>query len=208
MLKIWGRNNSVNVQKVLWACDEMNVAYERTDAGGQFGVVGEAFYKKMNPNSRVPTLVEEDGFVLWESNAIVRYLGAQHGAGTLWPEDLRLRADADRWMDWTSVMLGPVFTPLFWQLIRTAPVKRDQAVIDKALRGTIEMLNVLELGLEGRDYMAGPQFTMGDIPIGAHLYRWFGFQDIERPGQPNIEAYYRRLTERAAYRKDIMIPLT
>ena len=98
MLKVWGRVNSINVQKVLWALEELKVPYERTDAGMAFGVVNEPFYKKMNPNSRVPT-IDDDGFVLWESNAIVRYLAAKHGAGTLSPSDPRQRADADRWME-------------------------------------------------------------------------------------------------------------
>ena len=86
MLKLWGRVNSINVQKVLWALEELKVPYERTDAGMAFGVVNEPFYKKMNPNSRVPT-IDDDGFVLWESNAIVRYLAAKHGAGSLYPND-------------------------------------------------------------------------------------------------------------------------
>src|SRR2546427_6579436 len=110
MLKLWGRINSINVQKVLWALAELKVPYERTDAGLQFGVVNEPFYRRMNPNGRVPT-IEDDGFVLWESNAIVRYLAAKHGAGTLWPNDLRERADADRWMDWATSTVAPAITP-------------------------------------------------------------------------------------------------
>ena len=120
MLKLWGRVNSINVQKVLWALEELKVPYERTDAGMAFGVVNEPFYKKMNPNSRVPT-IDDDGFVLWESNAIVRYLAAKHGAGTLCPSDPRQRADSDRWMDWASNHVAPVITPVFWGLIRTPP---------------------------------------------------------------------------------------
>ena len=112
MLKLWGRINSINVQKVLWTLAELNVPYERTGAGLQFGVVNEPFYRRMNPNGRVPT-IEDDGFVLWESNAIVRYLSAKHGAGTLWPNDPRQRADADRWMDWTTSTVAPALTPVF-----------------------------------------------------------------------------------------------
>ena len=118
MLKLWGRVNSINVQKVLWALEELKVPYERTDAGMAFGVVNEPFYKKMNPNSRVPT-IDDDGFVLWESNAIVRYLAAKHGAGSLSPNDPKQRANSDRWMDWASNHVGPVITPVFWGLIRT-----------------------------------------------------------------------------------------
>ena len=115
MLKLWGRINSINVQKVLWALEELKVPYERTDAGMAFGLVNEPFYKKMNPNSRVPT-IDDDGFVLWESNAIVRYLAAKHGAGSLSPNDPKQRADSDRWMDWAANHVGPVITPVFWGL--------------------------------------------------------------------------------------------
>ena len=128
MLKVWGRVNSINVQKVLWALEELKVPYERTDAGMAFGVVNEPFYKKMNPNSRVPT-IDDDGFVLWESNAIVRYLAAKHGAGTLSPSDPKQRADSDRWMDWASNHGGPVITPVFWGLIRTPADQRNMAQI-------------------------------------------------------------------------------
>ena len=120
MLKLWGRVNSINVQKVLWALEELRVPCERTDAGLQFGVVNDPFYRKMNPNGRVPT-IDDDGFVLWESNAIVRYLCAKHGAGSLWPNDLRRRADSDRWMDWATSTVQPAITPVFWGLVRTPP---------------------------------------------------------------------------------------
>src|SRR5438094_5841383 len=102
MLKLWGRVNSINVQKVLWALDELKVPYERSDAGLQFGVVNEPFYRRMNPNGRVPT-IEDDGLVLWESNAIVRYLAAKHGAGTLWPSDPRQRVEAGRLLDLAKI---------------------------------------------------------------------------------------------------------
>ena len=124
MLKIWGRNNSVNVQKVLWCCEEMGLQYERIDAGGSFGVVNTPQYRELNPNGLVPT-IEDDGFVLWESNAIVRYLAAKHSAGKLWPEDLKIRAEADKWMDWQNTTFWPTFRPLFWNLVRTPVDQRD-----------------------------------------------------------------------------------
>jgi glutathione S-transferase len=207
MLKIWGRNNSSNVQKLLWLCDELGLAYERTDAGGQFGIVNDAAYRKMNPNSRVPTL-DEDGFILWESNTIVRYLAAKHSAGKLWPADLRVRADAERWMDWTSIHFLQVFTPLFWGLVRTPPEQRDMEAMAKAAAACAQSLRVLEQGLAGRNYVAGETFSMGDIPIGVNLYRWFAFENVQRPPMPVVEAYYARLAQRPAYRKNIMIPLT
>jgi glutathione S-transferase len=206
MLKLWGRINSINVQKVLWALEELKLPYERTDAGLQFGVVNEPFYRRMNPNGRVPT-IEDDGFVLWESNAIVRYLSAKHGAGTLCPDDPRARADADRWMDWTTSTVAPAITPVFWGLIRTPPQTRNLAVIEVEAEKAGQAFQVLEQSLEGRDYVAGRTFTMGDIPLGAFVYRWYAL-DVKRPTLPRVEAYYRRLQQRPAYKKHVMLALS
>ena len=206
MLKLWGRINSINVQKVLWALEELKVPYERTDAGLQFGVVNEPFYRKMNPNGRVPT-IEDDGLVLWESNAIVRYLSAKHGAGTLWPDDPRQRADADRWMDWTTSTVAPAITPVFWGLIRTPPEKRDLKAIDEGAKKLADAFQVLEQSLEGRDHVAGKSFTMGDIPLGTFVYRWYALE-VKRPRLAKVEAYYQRLQQRPAYKKHVMLPLS
>src|SRR5881392_1900785 len=129
MLKVWGRNTSSNVQKTLWALAEMNIPFERIDVGGAFGRTTEPSYLAMNPNSLVPTLEEEDGFTLWESNSVVRYLAGKHG-GTLEPKELKVRAKASQWMDWQLSVMGPAITPVFWGLIRTLPEKRDQGAID------------------------------------------------------------------------------
>jgi glutathione S-transferase len=206
MLKLWGRINSINVQKVLWALDELKIPHERSDAGMQFGVVNEPFYRKMNPNGRVPT-IEDDGFVLWESNAIVRYLSAKHGAGTLWPNDLRQRADADRWMDWTTSTVAPALTPVFWGLVRTPPEKRNMAAIEAEAEKVAQALQVLEQSLEGRDHVAGKPFTMGDIPLGTFVHRWYALA-LKRPKLPRVEAYYQRLQQRASYKKHVVLPLS
>lgn len=206
MLKLWGRVNSINVQKVLWALDELDVPFERVDAGMAFGVVGEPFYKKMNPNSRVPT-IDDDGFILWESNAIVRYLAAKHGAGSLWPSDPRQRADADRWMDWASSHVSPAMTPAFWGLIRTSADKRNMAQIEAAAEATAQQFQVLEQSLDDRDYVAGKRFTMGDIVVGVNVYRWYAL-DVKRPLLPRVESYHQRLKQRPAFQKHIMKPLT
>lgn len=206
MLKLWGRINSINVQKVLWALAELGVGYERTDAGLQFGVVNEPFYRKMNPNGRVPT-IEDEGWVLWESNAIVRYLAAKHGAGTLCPNDPKQRADADRWMDWATSTVAPAITPVFWGLIRTPVEKRDPEAIEEGIGKLGQAFQVLEQSLEGRDYVAGKSFTMGDIPLGTFVYRWHAL-DVRRPKLPRVEDYYRRLQQRPAYRKHVMLPLS
>src|SRR5689334_5862107 len=206
MLKVWGRVNSNNVQKVLWALAELQLAYERIDAGMVFGVVNEAFYKQMTPNARVPT-IDDDGFVVWESNAIVRYLAAKHAAGTLWPTDLKQRADADRWMDWISNHVNPAITPVFWALVRTPADKRNPAQIEADAEKTAQQFQVLEECLAGRSYVAGPDFTMGDIVVGVTVNRWYGLE-IKRPRLANIEAYYARLQQRPAFKKHVMLPLT
>jgi glutathione S-transferase len=209
MLKIHGRANSINVQKVLWAADELGVPYERTDVGGAFGGNDQPWYRAINPNGVVPT-IDDDGYVLWESNAIVRYLAATHGRGTLWAEDPKTRGEADRWMDWqaTTVMSG--MTTLFWGLIRTPADKRDNDAIDRARPATSAIWARLDAHLASRPYVAGDRFTMGDIPVGAVCYRWLNlpFRRDDLPRLPHLEAWYARLSERPAYRKHVMITMT
>lgn len=206
MLKLWGRINSINVQKVLWALDELGTPFERVDAGLHFGVVNEPFYRKMNPNGRVPT-IEDDGLVLWESNAIVRYLSAKHGAGSLWPDDPRTRADADRWMDWCATTLGPAMTPVFWGLVRTPAEKRDAAAIAAGTEQCVKALELFDGCLAGRQHVAGKSFTMGDIPVGTFVHRWYALP-VAHPPLANIEAYYARLKQRPAYAKHVARPLS
>ena len=206
MLRIWGRSNSINVQKVLWCCEELDIRYQRVDVGGPFGGNSEPEYLRLNPNGLVPT-ISDGGFVLWESNAIVRYLAAKHGMGTLYPENLAQRADADRWMDWQMGTLWANFRPAFVGLVRTPPEKRDRAYIAKAISKTTGNLTLLDTHLAGRDYVTGPSLTMADIPLGVTAYRWFTL-DIERPPMPNLEAWYERLCARSPYRATVMSPLS
>ncbi|MFB3102038.1 MAG: glutathione S-transferase family protein [Alphaproteobacteria bacterium] len=203
MLIIWGRHTSSNVEKLLWACTELGVPFERRDMAGKFGFTDE--YLAMNPNRVVPT-IDDDGFILWESNACLRYLAAKHGAGTLWPEDLQVRANADRWMDWCTTTLWVALRPVFRGLIRTSPENRDMEAITAAAKSTGEILAILDDWLADRDFVCGDAFTMGDIPVGFVLYRWYAL-DVERPERPNVRAWYERLTERPGYREYIMIPL-
>ena len=206
MLKIWGRVNSVNVKKVLWAAEELGLKYERIDAGMQFGVVQTPEYKSMNPNSLVPT-IDDDGFVLWESHSIVRYLASKHGMGRLCPADLRARADAERWMDW-AFTFQRAMRDVFWGLIRTPAEKRDPKAIEEGrVQSNRLVADVLERSLERKAYITGDAFTMGDIPIGCEIQRWMRVP-IERPKLPNVEAWFKRLGERPAFRKIVDIPLS
>ena len=206
MLRIWGRNNSVNVQKALWCCEEMNLAYERVDAGGSFGVVNTQQYRNLNPNGLVPT-IEEDGFVLWESNVIVRYLAAKHSAGKLWPEDLNIRAEADKWMDWQNTTFWPTFRPLFWNLVRTPTDQRDTDAMEESRLKTAEILGYLDAHLKNRAYIVGETLTMGDIPMGCAIWRWMGLP-IERTELPNLQRWFDNLSSRPAYKKVVMLPIT
>jgi glutathione S-transferase len=206
MLKIWGRNNSVNVQKVLWCCEELGQQYQRLDAGGSFGVVNTPQYRALNPNGLVPT-VEDGPFVLWESNAIVRYLTAKHSAGKLWPEDLKVRAEADKWMDWQIAMFWPTFRPLFWNLVRTPVDQRDAQAIEESRLKTAEVLGYLDAHLKNRAFVAGDELTMGDIPMGCAIWRWMALP-IERPALANLQRWFEALRERAPYKSVVMLPVT
>lgn len=206
MLKLLGRANSINVQKVHWCLEELGVPYARTDVGGAFGGNTTPEYLAKNPNGRVPTL-EDDGFVLWESNVIVRYLAAKYGADKLWPTDVRQRAEADRWMDWQQTTVGPAITPVFWQLIRTPADQRDLAAMEKSKTDSVGVFSMLDAHLKGRAYVAGDSFTMGDIPVGCAAHRWLNLP-IERPVLPNLEAWYGRLKTRPAAAKVLTTPIT
>ena len=206
MLKIWGRDNSVNVEKVLWACEEMQIAYQRVDAGGQFGIVDTPDYRALNPNGLVPT-VEVDGLVLWESNAIVRYLAAKHSPGNLWPDDLAIRVDGDRWMDWMNSTFWPGFRPLFWNLVRTPPDRRDAQATEASRAGSAEILGHLDAHLSNRTYIAGDSFTVGDIPMGCAVWRWMSLP-IDRPEYPALARWFDTLCGRQPYQKVVMKPLT
>ncbi|WP_271407933.1 glutathione S-transferase family protein [Pseudomonas sp. Q1-7] len=206
MLRIWGRINSTNVRKALWAAEEAGIAYERLDAGGAFGLVNEAAYRARNPNGLVP-MIEDGDLVLWESNAIVRYLAARYAAGSLYPESPVLRAEGDKWMDWATSSFATPFRDLFWGTLRTPPAERNQALIDAALTRCGELLAIPDRALAGRPYLSGDAFAMGDIPLGCFAYAWFEMP-ILRPELPNLEAWYERLKARPAYRKAVMTALT
>ena len=205
MLRIWGRLTSVNVQKVVWCADELGLTYERTDAGRDFGLVGTPEYLAKNPNGLVP-VIEDDGFVLWESNAIVRYLAAQYGEGTLWPTDRQMRADADRWMDWQATSFNPAIGPAFWQLIRFAAGKRDAAVVETAREAGEKKLALLDAHLATREFVAGASFTMGDIPLGCSVDRWYKLP-LARESHPHVERWYSALRSRKGAKQVVELAL-
>ena len=202
MLKIWGRDTSINVQKVLWLVNELNLEYERHDVGGAFGGLDTEEYLAKNPNRRIPT-IEDGGLVLYESNAIIRYLAGKYGSADLWPADLAARALLDQWMDWMQTTLYPEFIAVFWAMVRTPKAERDRTAVEAAVGRLGKQYAILDRHLATRDFVSGGGFTAGDIPVGALCYRYYSI-DIARPALPNVEAWYERLQERAAFRDIIM----
>ena len=206
MLKIWGRINSVNVKKALWTAEELGLKYQRIDAGLQFGVNKTPEYLKMNPTGLVPT-IEDDGFVLWESHTVVRYLAAKHGAGSLCPSDLKVRADAERWMDWAFTFQNAMRN-VFWGLIRTPPEKRDPKAIEAGKEKTIVAARMMDEQLGKTRFMAGDEFSYGDIPVGIMIYRYMQLIP-ERPATANLDRWYAAISSRAAFKEQIaVVPLT
>ena len=188
MLQIWGRLSSINVRKVVWCAQELGLAFQRTEAGGRFGVVQTPAYRALNPNALVPAIEDDEGVRLWESNVIVRYLCARHSPGGLYPEPLAARFDAERWMDWQQTTLNPAGRDAFIQWVRTPAERRDAAAAARSAQATESLLALLDTHLATRAFMDGDRLTMADIPIGCELHRWFGLPAAlyARPGARGV----------------------
>lgn len=206
MLKLFGRANSINVQKVLWTCDELAIPLERTDFGGSFGGLDTPEYRKKNPNGLVPT-IEDDGMILWESNTIVRYLAARYGSGRLWPEDPAIRAESDKWMDWSLTTFWPDVRKIFIQAVRTPEEQRNAQVLEEARVNAINAATSLNTALEGKTLLGGETLTIGDIAVGVVAYRFFVI-NFEKPSLPHMESWYERLTKIPSFQRQVMLPLT
>jgi glutathione S-transferase len=209
MIKIWGRKTSSNVQKAMWAVGELNLEHQRIDVGGAFGKNKEPAYLAMNPNGLVPTLEEEDGCLLWEANSVVRYLAGKHDrSGALEPKDPKQRALASQWMDWQLSVVGPAIFHAFWGLIRTPPEKRDMAAIKTSKEKTTDAMIMLDAQLSRTQYVAGPSFSYGDIPVGIMCYRFVQLVP-ERPSMPNLDRWYELIAKRKAFQDHVAsVPLS
>ena len=210
MLKVWGRVNSINVQKVIWTLAELELKHEQVNVGGAYGGLDTPEYGTLNPNRKIPVL-QDGALALWESNAIVRYLAANYGpkdgpGDGLCPADPKQRALADMWMDWQVSTLLPAIAPAFHKLIRNSPDYTEED-LRNAERNCADAFRILEDWLIGHDYLLGERLTMADIPVGAVTHRWLKLP-FARPRLPRVEAYYRRLAERPAYAQHVMLPLT
>ena len=209
MIKIWGRNTSSNVQKAMWAVGELGLEHTRIDVGGAFGKTKEPAYLAINPNSLVPTLEEEDGFTLWESNSIIRYLAGKHDkTDVLEPKDARQRGIANQWMDWQLSVVGPGILAAFWGLIRTPEDKRDHAAVKASQDKTSENMKILDAQLAKTAFVAGPNFSYGDIPVGVMCYRFVQLVP-NRPAMPNLDRWYAAISSRKAFQDHVgSIPLS
>ncbi|MEQ8320483.1 MAG: glutathione S-transferase family protein [Rhodospirillales bacterium] len=206
MVRVLGRANSINVQKVMWIAAEIGLDVERVDIGGAFGGNDQADYLAKNPNGRIPTL--EDGeFILWESNAIVRYLAEKYGSAPWQPARVEDKFHAHQWMDFYLTTLHPSMTTIFWTLVRTAPEDRDQAALDKALAEAAKAFAIVDAHLAQNTFMTGTAPTIGDVPLGCAAYRWHNLE-IERPDLPHLKRWYESLASRLAYQENVMLPLT
>ncbi len=205
MLRILGRRNSFNVQKVMWLVGELDLPHTHVPAGGSFGLTQTPEFLAMNPHGRVP-VIEDAGTVVWESHAVLRYLAAQYGGPAWWPEAAATRSQFDRWMDWSQATLHPAFiNEVFWTFYRTPEAQQDAARIARGVARCGELFSLLERWLEGRSYMEGETLSLADITVGTPLYRYFALE-IERPALPRLEAYYARLQARPAYATHVMVP--
>lgn len=204
MLEVWGRKNSSNVVPVMWAIGELGLEHTRHNAGGSFGGLDTDEYAQMNPNRLVPTM-RDNGFALWESQAIIRYLANMYGLGTLMPEDPQMAAVADQWMEWSSGTAIPSYFPVFWGLVRTQPEDRDMDAIRAQAVVAGKTWKRADDRLADTPYLAGENLTVADLPLGAAVYRYFNLE-IERPALPNVEAWFARLSERPAYQEHVMNP--
>jgi glutathione S-transferase len=204
MLKIWGRKTSINVQKVMWTVGELGLPHERVDFGGEFGGLDTPEYGQLNPNRLVPT-INDKGLVLWESNAIVRHLTQTYGRGTLSPADEPTYARADSWMDWSLSTLYPdIILTCFLQLVRTPAEQRNVEGVEAAAKRAGAKLSILDNQLAGRTYIMGNQLTIADIAVGTLMYRYFNLR-MPRPALPNVERWYKGLSQRTAYQTHVMV---
>jgi glutathione S-transferase len=204
MITLWGRKNSINVQKVLWTLAELNLSYEHKNVGGDNGGLDSAEFLQLNPHGRIPVL-QDSKLTVWESNSIVRYLCAQYGKNILWFADPATQSLSERWVDWSLASLQPFYLGLFWGFYRTPPEKRNDHAIQGARENCIAHVDLINKHLAQHNYMAGNNFTMADILIGVLMFRYFEM-GVNLPKPVNVMRWYDQLTQRPAYRETVMVP--
>ena len=204
-ITVWGRRSSVNVQSVLWCLEELGLAYDRIDAGFTYGLVNTSEFRDMNPNGKVPVIIDGDSAPIFEAGAILRYVATRYGTAPFWPKSPAERAIVDKWAEWAKLNFASIFIPaVFWPLIRIAPSKRDFPAIDAALKSVEAELAIADAALVKTRYLAGDAFSLADIQLGHCLYRYYNI-DVTRADLPNLAAYYDRLQTRFAFSSQVMV---
>lgn len=212
MITLFGRKNSSNVQRAVWALEELGVAYERKTVGGSFGGTDTPDYRAMNPTGLVPALVDRTGggdITLWESEAIIRHLAVQYGEGKIWPSDAAGQARVNQWLAWAGSTLVPAFGPVFYGTVRSPRAAQDFAALAPAVERLFEAVRFLDAGLARNgadDWLGGPAFSIADIPAGILMYRTKALP-FDQPATPALDAWYARLTERPAFKAHVMLPM-
>ncbi|HWW05817.1 glutathione S-transferase family protein [Collimonas sp.] len=198
MLKILGKASSINVRKVLWTCDELGLPFEQEDWGSGFRATDTADFLALNPNAMVPVIRDGD-FVLWESNAIIRYLAAAYGDGALLPAAPRQRAKVEQWMDWQATELNNSWRYAFLALVRKNPAYADQAALAASVASWSQHIAILERQLASTGaYILGDTFSLADVPLGLSVNRWL-MTPLPHPEYPALAAYFERLSQRPAF---------
>jgi glutathione S-transferase len=205
VIKVWGRKTSSNVQAVMWCLGELGLDWERIDLGHRYGGTDTPEFTAMNPNRTVPMVQDGALPALWETGAVLRYLAQAYGNDAFWPQNLAERTEVDRWAEWSKINIALGFTtPVFWQVVRTAPADQDQSAIQKAVAALEQRLSIADAQLSRNFHLAGDAFTLADIQFGHILYRYYDIAIARRP-LPHLRRYYERLCHRSAYRNHVML---
>lgn len=198
MLKIWGHRAAPNVAKVLWGCGELGLDFELVATGGPHGGLDEPDYRKLNPNGRIPTL-DDNGFILWESHAILRYLARREHAEALYPHDAQAAARVDQWLDWQSAHLAEAVRDLVRLTIKAeAPAPAD--ALHRAEAHASTLFGIVDAALKESRHIAGDNFTLADIPIGIAFRRWSTLP-VKRVAQPALGQWFETVRARPGFAK-------
>jgi glutathione S-transferase len=199
MLRILGKDFSINVRKVLWTCVELGLDYRREDWGLPLRSPNEPAFLALNPNATVPVIVDSDGTVLWESNTICRYLANRYDDGSLLPANAVARAHVEQWMDWQAGELNNAWRYAFMALVRNSAAHGDPVQIAQSIASWHRHMGILEGQLEKTGaFAAGAAFSLADIVLALSVNRWL-MTPMERPDYPAIAAYFQRLAQRPGF---------
>ena len=198
MLQILGKVTSINVRKVLWTCAELQLPFQQEDWGSGFRSTETAEFLALNPNAMVP-VIKDDGFVLWESNTIIRYLASRYGDAHLYPTEPQARARIDQWIDWQGAELNRAWSYAFLALVRKSSAHQDAEAIRVSSENWARHIAIVNRQLETTGaFIAGRDFSLADIPVGLSMNRWFS-TPLAHPNFPSVADYFERLSERPGF---------